>query len=195
MKSLELFGMSISSFEVRWFPIWSWRHLNIRPSSNSIMNDTGPTGSIMCPGIHHCSPAAKFRTNTDWPTENEQLWAVVSIIFCCSCLACTLSAIFWIRASILERGLSWSESSAGAIPVVLCGVILYWKKILTMRASKVPSVTFFKPFFRLCTARSTNPFKDGWYRDDLVWQMAFNSKYDWNSWLVKYAALSETTVL
>ena len=54
--------------------------LEYRPSSNSIMNDTGPTGSIMCPCIHHF-PAAKFHTNTDWPTEKERLWAVVSFVF------------------------------------------------------------------------------------------------------------------
>ena len=34
-----------------------------------------------------------------------------------------------------------------------------------MRASKVPSITFFKPFFRLCTARSINPFEEQPYSD------------------------------
>ena len=74
---------------------------------------------------------------TDQQRKNDCEQCMVScIFFCCSCLACTLSAVFGNRASILERGLARSKSSAGEMPVVLCGVILYWKRILAMQASK-----------------------------------------------------------
>ena len=60
------------------------------------------------------------------------------------------------------RGCQPNNNSAGEVPVVVCGVDRYVNKIFDRRACSDPSRAFLRPFFKICTARSANPFEDGW---------------------------------
>ena len=77
------------------------------------------------------------------------------------------------RMSRCDRGLLPINSSAGLCPVVVWGVILYWKRKRASLSSMLPFVIFFSPVFRVCTARSANPFDAGWYGAIVTCLMAF----------------------
>ena len=84
-------------------------------------------------------------------------------------------------------------SSAGEIPVLLCGVILYLnRKRDNFVSTYDPSLSFLIPSLKVCTARSTKPFDAGWYGGVLTCRTLLRLRKSANSSLVKFAALSET---
>ena len=87
-----------------------------------------------------------------------------------------------------------SINSAGDLPVVLCGVSLYINNSLESFCSNVPSVSFLKLCLKVCTARSTIPFDDGWYGVTRMWWIPFTQQYDQNSSEENCGPLSETKV-
>ena len=65
---------------------------------------------------------------------------------------------------------------------------------MSSRAHRVPSVTFFRPRFTICTACSASPFDAGWYGADVTCLIPFFSRKVSNSSLVKQAPLSVTNI-
>ena len=106
----------------------------------------------------------------------------------------TLFEILGLRMSRYDRGLLPINSSAGLCPVVVWGVILYWKRKRASSSSMLPAVIFFNPVLRVCTACSANPFDAGWYGAVVRCLMPFMSVKWLNSLLVKTEPLSVTIV-
>lgn len=83
-------------------------------------------------------------------------------------------------------------SSAGHVPVELCGVILYHSKNLESRVFRVPVLRQLRPSLSVCTTLSTILFDAGWYGGDRTCLIPFCFMNSLNSSLVNVAALSDT---
>ena len=77
--------------------------------------------------------------------------------------------MFGLSRSNRDLGCLPSINSAGDLPVVLCGMSLYINNSVESFCSNVPSVSFLKLCLKVCTARSTIPFDDGWYGVTRMW--------------------------
>ena len=84
--------------------------------------------------------------------------------------------------------------SAGAIPVVECGVVLYCERKRDTRVSIVPLVSFFMKALNVWTALSAKPLEAGWYGADLTWRITFCFVKSSNSELVNTDPLSDTNI-
>ena len=118
------------------------------------------------PAIHF-SQALKVHTKTRSPSTNSlcfACWSCLSLAATClSYMCCCRSG--WTLLSLVVNFLFMS-SSAGNIPVVVCGVVQYCRQIWHMCFS--PACVFFKDSLTDCTALSVWPFIAGWFVDKVI---------------------------
>ena len=95
----------------------------------------------------------------------------------------TVCQMLGFTRSNLHRDLLFSNNSEGDTPVVACGVMRYAKSIFANRVLKVPSVSFFRPLFTICTARSARPLLAGWWGAEVM--CLTQQVSDWNTGSVR----------
>ena len=83
-------------------------------------------------------------------------------IFWFHCLLLTCSTVLGLSKSSLVRRFRPRNNLAGVLPVVLCGIVQYARRILASLELIEPLVVFLRPFFTICTAFSANPLVEGW---------------------------------
>ena len=108
-----------------------------------------------------------------------------------------LSCCFWIcltkhgsRRSKWEVNFLLFSISAGDDPVTVCGVIQYLNRNRATLVFRVPPSIFLIDSLNVCTALSANPFDDGWYAADVIYQIPFRVMNSLYSSLVKHGPLS-----